>query len=247
MISAVIITKNEAKNISRCLDSLSWVDEIIIVDSGSTDETINISASYKCKIIKTAWLGFGETKNLGVSSALNDWILSIDADEIVSENLSKKIRKIIKSSKFDGYKIRRVSYYLGKPMRYGSWRNDYPLRLFNKKKGKFNKKKVHESVQVNSKKTSLLEEEIIHYSINSIKDHISKINLYTDLNVVEKKPFKKFYTSILFALLSGLVKFLRDYILKVGFLDGKRGFILALISSFGNTIKYLKIWEEISK
>ena len=132
-LSISIITKNEASNIKRCLESVKWADEIIVVDSGSTDGTLEICKNYHCKIIETEWLGFGRTKQIGVNAAMNDWILSIDADEEVSVNLKDEILELVQSTQFHAFNIKRVSYYLKKRIQYSGWQTDYPLRLFNKK------------------------------------------------------------------------------------------------------------------
>ena len=150
MLSVSIITKNEEDNIERCLDSVKWANEIIIVDSGSTDHTLEICKSYNCKIIETEWLGFGLTKQIGVNAATNNWILSIDADEEVTSELKNKILELVQSTTFHAFNIKRVSYYLKKRIQYSGWQTDRPLRLFNKQYGNFNDASVHESVVINS-------------------------------------------------------------------------------------------------
>ena len=132
-ISAVIITKDEEKNIERCLKSLDWVDEIVVVDSGSTDKTIEICKKYNCTIVYSDWLGFGRTKKLAVNTASNDWILSIDSDEEVTPELRNKIKEILTNPEFEAYRVKRKSFYLGKMINHCGWGSDYPLRLFNRK------------------------------------------------------------------------------------------------------------------
>ena len=156
-LSATIITHNEEENIEKCLKSLHWVDEIVVVDSYSQDRTVEICKKYNCNVIQTEWLGFGKTKQVAVNHAANDWILSIDSDEEVSETLAEKIKIILADPKYDGYKIKRNSYYLGKEIKHCGWDNDYPIRLFNKNYGKFNEKEVHESVVINGTKGKIEE------------------------------------------------------------------------------------------
>jgi len=244
-ISACIITKNEERNIERCLSSLFWVDEIVVVDSGSTDKTLEICEKHKCKIIASEWLGFGPTKNLAVSIAKNNWILSIDSDEEISPLLMKRIQSL-DTTKYNGFLIKRSSYFLGKKIKFSGWQNDYPIRFFNKKYGNFNNETVHESVILSPFRTSKINEEILHYPYTSIFDHLVKINLYSELSA-SKMQKKNKKVSILFAILSGLIKFIKMYFIKLGFLDGKEGFILSFNSSFAQTIKYLKLWSLNNK
>ena len=242
MITVSIITKNEELNIERCLKSVNWADEIIITDSGSTDRTLEICQSYHCKIIMTEWLGFGLTKQIGVNTAANDWVLSIDADEEVTSELKNKILELTQSTKFHAFNIKRVSYYLNKRIKYSGWQTDYPLRLFNKQYGNFNSASVHESVVMNNKNTSTIQAILYHYPFQSIDTHISKINLYTELGA--QKLFEKGRkTTIIYAIFSGIIKFLKMYVIKKGFMDGKEGFILAILSAFYSTLKYLKLWS----
>lgn len=239
-LSAVIITHNEESNIERCLKSLFWVNEIIVVDSYSTDKTIEICKKYNCKIFQTEWKGFGKTKKYAVDNSTNDWILSIDSDEVVTEQLKNKIEEILINPKFNGYNIRRKSFYLGKEIKHCGWDKDFPLRLFSKKHGNFNEDLVHESVVLSGEKTKIFEP-LLHYTYPTISLHINKMNRYTDLSI-NKINDKKY--SILSSLFFGINKFLKMYFLQKGFLDGKIGFILSIHSAFGVYLKYIKIWQK---
>jgi len=241
-VSACIITKNEEKNISRCLNSLKWANEIIVVDSGSTDKTVEICKQYGCKVHLTEWLGYGSTKKLAVNFASNDWIFSIDADEEVSKELSTKIQKMMNSPKNDGYFVKRKSFYLKKMIHFSGWQNDYPLRLFNKKRGNFNNALVHESVEIPSNNLCFIEEVIFHYPYQSIDDHINKINLYSSIGAQSLFTNKK-RINYLFPFLNCFYKFIKMYFLKLGILDGKEGLILAYYSAYGDYLKYSKLWK----
>ena len=241
-ISATIITRNEEQNIEKCLNSLLWVDEIVVVDSHSQDKTVDICKSKNCKIILTDWLGFGATKAFAVDSAANNWILSIDADEIVSEELKKDILKLLENPKFNSYLIKRKSYYLGKLINYCGWNNDYPLRLFNKQFGNFNNKSVHESVIIEGERGKLLAP-IFHFTYPTISSHINKINRYSQLAAEALINSEKKY-SVTAALFFGLNKFLKMYFLKFGFLDGREGFLLCFNSAIGVYLKYIKTWKR---
>lgn len=242
MISVSIITKNEERNILRCLKSVTWADEIIVVDSGSTDKTLTICRGFKkCKIIQTEWKGFGRTKQIGVDACNNEWVLSIDADEEVSPGLRDEILSIIPKKLFSSYKIKRESYYLSKKIKYCGWDKDYPLRLFQKKHGHFNSESVHESVVIDNNSTSEIHSSLLHYPYPTLEHHLNKINLYTSLGAEKHhKNHKK--SSIVFSLSSAVIKFIKMYLLKRGFLDGKEGLILCTLSSFGAFIKYAKLW-----
>jgi len=241
MLSAVIISKDEEKNIGMCLASLQWVDEIVVVDSGSTDRTMEIAREYGARVIDTPWLGFGKTKQLAVDAATHDWVFSIDADEEVTELLRCKIQSILENPRDQGYRIARRSYYLGRPIRFSGWQSDAPLRLFNRKHGWFNDKIIHESVEMASK-PGIINAHMHHYTYPSISSHFAKIESYSELGAKQLlKKGKK--ANLVSACSHGVMKFIKMYLLKLGFLDGKEGFVLAVISSFGVSLKYLRLWE----
>ncbi len=183
-VSAVIITKNNENIITNCLNSLHWADEIVIVDSGSTDKTLAICETFNCKIIKSPWLGFGKTKQLAVKNASHNWIFSIDSDEVCSEEFNKDIRKTLSSPQHDGYHIKRRTFYLNKPIRFCGWQNDYPLRLFRKDKGDFNDRSIHEYVELKGSKGKIMAL-LYHHSFPTISSHLQKMNHYTDLGALE--------------------------------------------------------------
>lgn len=240
-ISAVIITKNEEANIGRCLNSLGWVDEIVVVDSGSTDKTIEICKEYNCQIVISEWLGFGRTKRLAVDSATNNWILSIDSDEEVTPELENTIKEILANPKSDGHRVKRSSFYLGKMIKHCGWNSDYPLRLFNREYGNFNDKEVHEAVEIREE-GSKIESPLLHYTYPTLEGHIDKVNRYSSLQAKELYKKNKNYSFFLIPIFV-LNKFINMYFLHLGFLDGKKGFILSYISAFGVFLKYIKLWK----
>lgn len=241
-LSIAIITKNEEHNIERCLKSVQWADEIVVVDNGSTDRTPAICLKYTPKVIHSDWLGFGPLKQLAVNSATHDWILSIDSDEEVSALLKAKILNILENPLFDGFRIKRESFYLGKKIRYCGWQRDFQLRLFNRKFGNFNDKSVHESVNL-SGTIGTIAAPLYHYTYPTVQSHIEKMNRYTELGS-ELLVKKNKTASIGGAVLRGLTKFFKMYVLQLGFLDGKIGFVLCYNSAFGVYLKYLKLWEK---
>ena len=242
-VSATIITLNEEANIERCLNSLQWAAEVVVVDSGSTDRTLEICQVFGARVVRTPWLGFGRTKQLAVEHASNDWIFSIDADEQVSPELEAQIKKVFSGQpEFNAYHIQRLSHYLGKPIRHCGWDRDRPLRLFRKDTGVFNDKPVHESVEVDCE-TSLLSGPLLHYPYPSVFSHLEKMNRYTELAADEAVTAGKRATPM-GATLRGVVKFFKMFILQSGFLDGRIGWALAKNSAFGVYLKYLKIWQK---
>ncbi len=242
-LSAVIITLNEEANIERCLKSLDWVDEILVVDSGSTDRTVEICEKYGTRVLKTEWLGFGRTKHFAVSQARNDWIFSIDADEEVTPRLRDAIRKLLSNPEPRvAYRIKRIPYYLGRRIRFSGWQNDYPLRLFNRQYGNFNFKDVHEAVQFNGS-VRRLDAPLNHFTYPSVSSHIQKMDRYTTLSVQETVQKHRRIT-VPGAVLRACFRFFKMYVLKCGFLDGRVGFILCFNSAFGIYLKYIKVWEH---
>ncbi len=241
-ISCVIVTKNEQANICRCLQSVQWMDEILVLDSGSVDETVKICKEFGCKVVETEWMGFGKTKRFAVEQAKYDWIFSIDADEEMTTELRETLQQLLQTANpAAGYYIKRRSFYLGKRIRFSGWNRDYPLRFFNRKFGNFNEKEVHESVRIAAPKKNI-EDCLLHYTYPTIESHIQKIDLYSTLGAQQLLAKGK-QASVFTAVMRGKVKFLKIYILQAGFLDGLEGLVLALISAFGVYLKYLKLWE----
>jgi glycosyltransferase involved in cell wall biosynthesis len=240
-LSVTIITKNEEKNIGRCLASVQWADEIIVVDSGSTDLTLNVCKLYKCKIIQTKWQGFGKTKQFAVNSTSNDWVLSIDADEEISPKLKDTIQNILENTDKKAYKIKRTSFYIGKEVKHCGWNKDFPLRLFHKKFAEFNDKSVHESVKT-KEKIGIIYDVILHYSFPTLKKHLEKMIRYSELGA-ESLFQKGRKSSIGNAVFRGIFKFIKMYFLQAGYLDGKTGLLISFVSGFGVSYKYFRLWE----
>jgi len=239
VISVAIITKNEESNIGRCLDSLNWANEIVIIDSGSTDNTLEICKKYKCKVVRSKWLGFGKTKQIAVENCKYDWVLSIDADEVVSSSLSKSIVNIDLQNGEVAYRIKRKSFYLGKVINFSGWQNDYPLRFFNKNFGNFNTNNVHEEV-VTKSRIKKINNPIIHYPYKNINAHLKKIKIYSSLGA--ELMFNKGKRAFIFkSILAAILRFTKNFFINLGFLDGFRGLVLCLMSSYYVFLKYHKL------
>lgn len=241
-LSVCIITRNEQENIARCLDSIKWADEILVLDSDSVDQTVRICREYSCKIVEMPWHGFGPAKKALVQATRNNWVLSVDADEVISKELAVRIKAILNKPDFAGYRIKRKSYYLGKLINHCGWNRDYPLRLFNKNYGTFNEKVVHESVQLDGS-VGRLQEPILHFTYPTLQSHVRKMTYYAELTAEQKLREGK-RSSIGKAFLAGFLKFAKMYILQLGVLDGKNGLLLCLNSAYGVYLKYMILWEK---
>ncbi len=239
-LSVIIITLNEAENIRACLESVIWADEIIIVDSGSTDETLQICQEFSATIVmNTNWQGFGYQKNLALQHATCDWVLSLDADERISDQLRETIISTINSADAEAYSLPRQAYFLGKKMRHGGWWPDYVLRLFRRDLGRFTDVLVHETIEVQGT-TKTLQEPIIHYSYTSLEQLLTKINKYSSAGAKEAQK-RQASGGLGKALFRGGWAFLRAYCLRLGFLDGSAGFIAALSKAEETYYRYLKL------
>ena len=237
-ISAIIITKNEEASIGKCLDSISWVDEIIVLDSGSTDKTVKISKSYGAKVYTQSWKGFGFQKNKALNLATKKWILSIDADERVTDNLRDYILSLNDNDNY-AYSIKRNSYYCGRCLNYGGWGSDYVIRLFRKSTAKFSNELVHESV-ISRDPTKKVHQHLLHFTYYNYEEVIKKINVYSSaaaLALYSRKIQSSFFKSLVHSLWS----FFKTYFFKLGFLDGKFGLILAISNAQYTYYKYLKL------
>jgi len=242
-ISAAIITKDEERNIERCLRSLGWVDEIVVVDSGSTDRTLEICEKHGCRIVKTEWLGFGPTKQIAVDSVSNDWVLSIDADEEVTGELAREIRETLSGEEVKaGYKIRWLSMYLGKWIKRSGWNKQYKPKLFNRKKGRFTDALAHETVKMDGE-VGRLKHPLRHYTYPDLATVRSKMESQADwgAQVLDQKGIRP---SRLNAYTHSAWTFVRTYVLSAGFLDGQVGLTLAKNKAYTVYLKYIRHWRK---
>lgn len=248
-LSIAIITYNEEANIRRTLESVAWADEIVVVDSGSTDKTVQICREYTDKVLHQDWQGFARQKNLAIDKSSGDWVLSLDADEPIEPALVDEIRSIISSpTSYDGYWIPRKTFFLGKQIRHGGWHPDYNLRLFRKGKGRFEERVVHEAVKVGGA-TSKTQSAILHYAYPDLASYLSSINKYSSLTVevMGEKGISAFRTSWVNILFRPALTFIYKYFFRLGFLDGKHGLVLNLFHAWYVFAKYAKAWEYKNK
>ena len=239
-LSVVIIAKDEEMNLPRCLESVKWADEIVLIDHHSTDKTATIAHEYGAKVISQDWCGFGPAKQRGVDLADSEWILSIDADEVISPELADEIREVVRcSDNVDGYYIPRRTQFLGRWIYHCGWYPDPVLRLFRKTKGSFTTAVVHEQVVVDGK-VGRLKRDLLHYSYPSLDVYLTKFNRYTTLAAREAFDRRK-HASILEIVFRPLACFIKHYLLKAGFLDGFEGFLVSILSSGYVLVKYAKL------
>ncbi len=241
-LSAVIIALNEENNIKDCLESVSWADEIVVVDSFSSDETANIVKKYTDRFFQKEFKGHIEQKNYALSLANGKWIVSIDADERISDELKNEIKETINSpSPLSGYFIRRENYYLGKKINHSGWNPDCKIRLFRKDKGKWGGRNPHDSVILNGK-AGYLKAPIIHLSYNNLERHFSQIDYFTSIGAEEYFQSGK-KCRLYHLLFLPFVTLFKKLILKGAFLDGERGVMISLSTVFSEFLKYAKLWE----
>lgn len=241
-ISAIIITYNEEKNISRCIESIrEIVDEIIIVDSFSTDKTEEISRRYNVKFIKREFKGYSDQKNYAMTQAENDLILSLDADEAVSNKLKDRLEEEVLESPYDAYYINRLTNYCGKWIKHSGWYPDKKLRLYNRKACKWNSNKVHENIEFPKNiKTKKLKGNILHYSFSNISEHIKQIDKFSQIKAEELKENGE-KTNLFIMVFKPVLKFFINYFLKLGFMDGFYGYIVCRNSAFAYFLRYAKL------
>jgi glycosyltransferase involved in cell wall biosynthesis len=249
-ISAVIITLNEERNIARCIDSLQGIaDEILVLDSFSTDRTAEICKSKKIKFLKRKWEGYSASKNFANQQARYDWILSIDADEAVSENLARSIAAIKNKNRNQNnlvYQFNRLTNYCGKWIKHSGWYPDTKVRIFNKKYVYW-QNEIHETLYIpNDFEHIHLKGDLLHYSYYSIAEHQFQIEKFTTLSA-NSLFAAGIRPSLIKRYLSPIFKFIKDYFFRLGFLDGKYGYVVCMSSARATFIKYEKLktlWKE---
>jgi len=240
-LSVAIISFNEEKNIKECLESVKWADEIILVDSFSSDSTIEIAKNYTNKIIQRKWSGFSEQKTFALENTSNEWVLSVDSDERVTPELQNEIKKILSSEpSLDGYFIPRRNFFLGREIKNCGWYPDYQMRLFKKSKTKVDSRKVHEGFLV-SGNTGRLASPFIHYTHNSLHITFKKINEYSTLEAEELYLQKK--AGALNIILNPFAAFLSHYFHRKGYKEGIHGLMVSLLHAATKMLTYMKMWD----
>ena len=241
-LTVTVITRDESAHIAAALQSVSWADEIIVVDSRSTDDTVAIARKYAARVEVRDWPGYSAQKNYAAEIASNDWILSLDADERVTSELASEIRQTLQGQPAArGYRIPRVTWYLGRWIRSTDWYPDYQLRLYDRRAGRWNGRRVHESVDLQGA-PAFLRHELQHYAYRDIAHHLATIDRYTTL-AAEQWLAEGRRTNGFEIFIHPRLAFLRNYLLRGGIRDGAAGLLVSKLNAYYVFLKFAKLWE----
>ncbi len=246
-LSVVLITLNEASNLPRTLKSVSWAQEIVVVDSGSTDETVAMAQAAGARVFEEPWKGFAAQKNSAIAHATCEWVLSLDADEEVSPALALEIQATLNSDPpFSAYRLPRLNHFLGHPLRHGGYWPDPKLRLFKRGQAQFAERAVHETME-SSEPAGELKNPILHHCYPTIEEYVEHMNRYSTLSaqmLIESGRAPQSAASLVWhAILNPAATFLYNYIIRLGFLDGPEGLLQHLNHSIYIHWKYAKAWR----
>jgi glycosyltransferase involved in cell wall biosynthesis len=241
-VTATIITLNESANLAGALESVQWADEIVVVDAESGDDTVAIARRYTDRVFVRPWPGYIDQKNFAAAQASHDWIVSLDADERATAELAAEIRALLSAGPTaSGYRVPRVSHYLGRWIRSTDWYPDYQLRFYDRRRAKWAGRYVHESVQAEGA-TGRLRAELQHYPYRDVSHHLRTIDRYSSL--AARQMFEDGRRTGPFRiLLHADAAFLRNYVLRRGFRDGAAGLIVSMMNTFYVAMKFVKLWE----
>jgi (heptosyl)LPS beta-1,4-glucosyltransferase len=242
-LTVTIITLNEAAHIAAAIESAAFADEVVVVDSGSTDETVAIARRMTDRVIEKDWPGYIAQKNFAAEQASHDWIFSLDADERITPALAQEITALLKDSPaVAGYRVPRVSWYLGQWIRSTDWYPDYQLRLYNRHQARWGGRYVHESV-VASGPVGRLRADLQHYPYRDVSHHLQTIDRYTTLAARQMYEDGR-RASVRHIVLNPIAAFLRNYILRGGFRDGRVGLVVSALNACYVQQKFVKLWER---
>lgn len=240
-ISLVVITRNAEAHIARCLKSAPFAADVVIVDSGSTDQTVAIARSLGARVFEEEWRGFGPQKRRATELAKTDWVLNLDADEALSDELQKELVQVMQSEPtVEAFQVPRLSYHLGRWIRYGGWYPDWQTRLYDRRRVTWNVAQIHEKIEAQQVKR--LQKPILHWVFKDLSDQVNRNNRYSDLGCQTLNEKGRSF-SVFNLVTKPLVKFLETYFWKRGFLDGLPGFIISVGAAYSVFLKWAKLWE----
>lgn len=241
-VSVIITTFNEAVNVAECLDSVLWADEILLVDSYSTDRTVAIAENYPIKVLQRQYFGSAAQKNWAIDRVAHDWVLIIDADERVPEKLAGEILEVLASEPaVNGYYIRRENVFIDKVIRHSGWSTDRVVRLFRKDKARYPNRRVHADLEIEGP-VPILENPFLHYTFRTFEQYFPKFLNYAEWGAAQAFRDGR-RTGLVEILIRPWWRFTRTYFLQLGFLDGMHGFVLCVLQAFGSFLKYARLWE----
>ena len=242
-VSAIIVCFNEEENIARCLESVKWCDEIIVVDSFSTDRTVEICRRFTVKVIQRKWAGYRDQKSFALSRANRNWVLSIDADEEVTPELQAEIlhELAVNGAHYSGFALPRLVFYLDRWWKRSGWYPDYHVRLFRRDCGRYGGTEPHDKIIVDGR-VRRLRHPLHHFSYRDIEDHVQTINRFTSISSRELRRENQRWR-LIDAILRPAVRFFSSYVLKRGFMEGFAGFYVAVTAAVYVFLKYAKLWE----
>ncbi len=244
MLSVTIIALNEEKDLPRCLESVQFADEIILVDSGSTDRTVEVAKKFGAKVIQEPWHGYGAQKNFAMDKAKNDWVLNIDADEAVTPELREEILREIKSEQAAAsYAVARKTFYLGKWIRFGGWYPNYVTRLARKSKARWTEPHVHEELKAGEGEVRKFQNPLLHYTFSDISDQI-RTNMRYAMQGAQDLERKAVKPSLFKLIFKPIWKFIETYLIKRGCFDGLAGFIISVNAAHSVFMKYSFLMER---
>ena len=239
-LTVIVPSFNEEKYIEECLESVLWADEILVVDSFSSDKTVEIAKKYTDRILQHEYINSAEQKNWTIPQAKYDWVLILDCDERVTTQLQNEIRKLLKKGPVkDGYSIKRNNYLMGKNIKYSGWGRDYVVRLFRKDVGRYQKKRVHSEIYLEN--VGKLKGRLDHYTISSVTAWLAKINIYSSWKAEDKFEKGARLSPVVQLFLRPIFRFFKDFVLRLGILDGWRGFLIASMASFSEIVMIAKV------
>jgi glycosyltransferase involved in cell wall biosynthesis len=247
-LTVTVITHNEGPHLAAALESVAWADEIVVVDSHSTDDTVDVARRFGTRLEVREWTGYGTQKNYAADSASHDWILSIDADERATPALAAEVQELMRRGPASpGYRVSRVSRYLGRWIRSTDWFPDYHLRLYDRRAARWSERTVHESLELvadpaRKRRLPRLRGELLHYPYRDVSEHLQKIDRYTTLIAEEWRAQGRRATG-LHAFFYPRLAFFRNYVLRRGFRDGAAGAVVSLMNSYYVFLKYAKLIE----